>query len=58
VSLLHDAGLPIEDISALARHKNSQVTRIVYWHQISNAPAARAAATMDAIGLAASGRIS
>jgi integrase len=55
VSLLSDAGQPIEDVSALVRHKNSQVTRTVYRHQISNAPAARTAATMDAIDLAASG---
>jgi hypothetical protein len=37
------------------RGENSQVTRTVYRHQISNAPAARMAATMDGIDLAASG---
>jgi len=55
VSLLSDAGQPIEDVSALAGHKNSQITRVVYRHQISAAPAARTAATMDGIDLAASG---
>ncbi len=54
VSLLDDAGSTIEDISALVRHKKSQVTRIVYRHR-SNAPAARTAAAKDAIYLAASG---
>jgi hypothetical protein len=53
ISLLDDAGSTIEDISALVRHKKSQVARIVYG--TSNAPAARPAAAMDAIDLAASG---
>jgi len=52
VSLLDDAGQPIEDISALVRHKNSQVTKVTYRHQISRTPAARTAATMDGIDIA------
>lgn len=55
VSLLSDAGQPIEDVSALAGYKNSQITRQVYRHVISAAPAGRTAATMDGIDLAASG---
>jgi len=55
VSLLSDAGQAIEDVSALAGHKNSGITRTVYRHVISAAPAARTAATMDGIDLAASG---
>jgi integrase len=55
VSLLSDAGQAIEDVSALAGHKNSHITRTVYRHLISAAPAGRTAATMDGIDLAASG---
>jgi integrase len=55
VSLLSDAGQAIEDVSALAGHKNSGITRTVYRHVISAAPATRTAATMDGIDLAASG---
>jgi hypothetical protein len=55
VSLLPDAGQPIEDVSALVGHKNSGITHSVYRHVISAAPAARTAATMDGIDLAASG---
>lgn len=34
VSVLSDAGVPIEEISRLAGHKSTEVTQTVYWHQI------------------------
>lgn len=34
VSVLSDAGVPIEDISRLIGHKSTEVTKTVYWHQI------------------------
>ncbi|TDB89984.1 site-specific integrase [Actinomadura sp. KC216] len=34
VSVLSDAGVPIEEISRLAGHKSTEVTETVYWHQI------------------------
>jgi integrase len=48
VSVLSDAGESIEAIAAAAGHKNSAITRKVYWHAIS--PAIESAATaMDGV---------
>jgi integrase len=48
VSVLSDAGVPIEDISRLAGHKSTEVTETVYWHQIRPALLAGAEA-MDEV---------
>ncbi|SPT60066.1 MULTISPECIES: hypothetical protein [Actinomadura] len=34
MSVLSDAGVPIEDISRLAGHESTEVTETVYWHRI------------------------
>ncbi|WP_433474981.1 tyrosine-type recombinase/integrase [Spirillospora sp. CA-142024] len=47
VSVLSDAGVPIEDISRLAGHKSTEVTETVYWHQIRPALLAGAEAMDD-----------
>ena len=48
VSVLSDAGIDIEDIADAAGHINSNVTRTVYRHQISD-KVARAAEAMDRV---------
>ncbi|MER6810899.1 site-specific integrase [Spirillospora sp. NPDC000708] len=53
VSVLSDAGVPIEDISRLAGHKSTEVTETVYWHQIRPALLAGAEAMDDVFPVAA-----
>lgn len=53
VSVLSDAGVPIEDISRLIGHKSTEVTKTVYWHQIRRALLASAEAMDDVFPAAA-----
>ncbi|MGW2306427.1 tyrosine-type recombinase/integrase [Actinomadura luteofluorescens] len=53
VSVLSDAGVPIEEISRLAGHKSTEVTETVYWHQIRPALLAGAEAMDDVFPVAA-----
>ncbi|URM98234.1 hypothetical protein LUW76_29895 [Actinomadura madurae] len=53
MSVLSDAGVPIEDISRLIGHKSTEVTKTVYWHQIRRALLASAEAMDDVFPAAA-----
>ncbi|WP_165494927.1 hypothetical protein [Actinomadura roseirufa] len=49
--MLSDADVPIEDISRPVRHKSTEVTETVYWHQIRPALLAGAEAMDDVFPL-------